>query len=707
MQALCKAGSAPRHEVGLAAKLTGHRGVVTTVGFDPWSGAVASGGLDGVVRVWPGSKLPARPSDRAFGSTATAANTVTAADGAIEVDGHGGAAIRALAFCPSQPGLLASAGDDSTVKLWSRHRAGTGSVLTAACLSGQHTGALTSLSFCSVAPVLVTGGNDHTARLWDLQQADGRCLGALIGHSGPVHSVAVDPAEPWLVATASGDRRVLLWDRRVPGKPPIGALNGHEGAVTAVAFDPNCPAVLVTGSTDTHGMLWDRRSGRCFSRLTGHRQSIRSVAFLPGVSNGLLVSGSDDGRVKLWGSRSGGCIATIAGHRAGVNEVACAQTAGSTVLATASDDRAVKLWTISQASADERTLAPSVPESTAVGVPPRPPHQPAPHRPSTSKPCRKPPHKPARHGAQYYELGTVQEKVANRHDAVEASRQALQHIPDLYKLSMDAAVTAMTRHAKKYSELHRTWQGAPWLTGIAEAHSAVIDTFPVPESPLDLDMLQPNPWANEGVDPTSKQYLVEVIKTLARPDGCPNGVVAPVARICSDIARDFGGAVNFILGPNKSEQRVFEKVLMVGGRFDKIRDYSRGCFVTRDPTIFPALVHAIAARAGPGFQPIWAKNRLCPKYDAAAESADYGDYQILVRSTGGWIVELQVILEPVFLLRKQLAHKDYKDFRFIVESTKRAKRARQAAIEAGKKGSFASLCSSDPRDSVEGCAVLG
>jgi WD40 repeat protein len=82
---------------------------------------------------------------------------------------------------------------------------------------------------------LVTGSEDHTARLWDLSTKD---LAAnplvLRGHDRGVYAMAVSPDNRWLV-TASEDDTARLWDlsAKDPAANPI-VLRGHQGPVRAV-----------------------------------------------------------------------------------------------------------------------------------------------------------------------------------------------------------------------------------------------------------------------------------------------------------------------------------------------------------------------------------------------------------------------------------------------------------------------------------------
>ena len=167
----------------------------------------------------------------------------------------------------------------------------------------------------------------------------------------------------------------------------------------------------------------------------------------------------------------------------------------------------------------------------------------------------------------------------------------------------------------------------------------------------------------------SKRYMLELLKTYNQT--IPTAPVPMVAAACGRIAAKVGAAaVAFHLGPTKTQQRIFEKVLSHGGRYDLIRDYARATFVVKDVTVFPRLLQLLLV--DDSFKVVRAKNRLSSEWDSR-ESAGYRDYQVLVQTAEGWIVELQLIPEAMHTLKNTLGHTEYVQYRYIIEAAHRAR----------------------------------
>ncbi|MEG4456894.1 WD40 domain-containing protein [Microcoleus sp. N9_A1] len=162
---------------------------------------------------------------------------------------------------------------------------------------------------------------------------DGRLLGTLKGHQGPVIGVAISPNSQ-LIASGSGDTTVKLWRR---DGTLVKTLTGFKAATGKVKFSPDGKQII---SSDTDGTikLW-QQDGTLVKTLTGHGEIVTQVVFSP--DGKLIASGSDNGPIKLW-QRDGTLLKTLLDIQPPVLSIAFSPD-GKT-LAAGNGDGKLQMW---------------------------------------------------------------------------------------------------------------------------------------------------------------------------------------------------------------------------------------------------------------------------------------------------------------------------------------------------------------------------
>jgi WD40 repeat protein len=209
------------------------------------------------------------------------------------LDGHI-STIGAVAF--GHGGLLASAGQDGSIRLWDT-TAGREIGRLPECQGG-----ICSIAFEPDQRHLVSGGDDRLVRRWDTQSGgEPETIGK---HAESVQSVAVSPTG--LIASASLSRSIKIWGAPGKAKHLIEDLRAYPWSI-AISFDSKVLAAPIGYAVQR----WGTAEANPLPDLRGHHANVAAVAY----SEQRLASVAEDGSVCLWNAVSGGRERALTGLR--------------------------------------------------------------------------------------------------------------------------------------------------------------------------------------------------------------------------------------------------------------------------------------------------------------------------------------------------------------------------------------------------------
>ncbi|KAJ9105568.1 hypothetical protein QFC19_003550 [Naganishia cerealis] len=309
--------------------LSGHTDSVVAVQFSRDGEMVATGGMDGSVRIW--RRRRSGGSSRA--GEGEAAKVEDWRDWEFLTSLTTDSEIMWIDWHPKGP-VLAAGCQDGTVWMWQLPSGNTMATFY------SHTAAVTRGQFLPNGKHLITASEDCSVCLWNpsastqpiikLTPSSTTNFGNFGGEAegGGITALAVAPASNLCaIGGSNGAIRIV----NLPQGNVVGMFKGHtkDESVEGLAFmdilglagpGPKGEApsstkglLLVSCATDGKAIVWDVTTGTARVEVT-HDDVITSVTPHPAPNRHLFTTASADTKLKTWDARQGQLVATHEGH---------------------------------------------------------------------------------------------------------------------------------------------------------------------------------------------------------------------------------------------------------------------------------------------------------------------------------------------------------------------------------------------------------
>jgi len=210
-------------------------------------------------------------------------------------------------------------------------------------------GPIHDVAFCPDGKQFVTGNQDGTVRLWDVQT--GNELRSFGKQRPAVTCVAVSSDGRFIAANwndgPSAQCGTVIWNLATGIE--VRKCVGHTGMVNAVAFTRDNRRIISAGSDQTV-RVWNLATGREVFCLRGHEAEINAVCVSADGQYVLSAAGDNwgsqlhDPTLRLWSLTDGSQVRIFKGHSGAV--YGCAMTPDGKLAASASWDGTIRIWNV-------------------------------------------------------------------------------------------------------------------------------------------------------------------------------------------------------------------------------------------------------------------------------------------------------------------------------------------------------------------------
>ena len=306
--------------------LDGHNDSVWMLAFSKDGKDLASGSLDGTVRLWDTDIRRER----------------------LKISGHTGG-VKALTYTEDNRILACGTGLDGILRLWDAGTSGQLSILL------DHAGLNNVVAFSSDGRTLASAGSENdTILLSDIPRIlnmnfEDSLVHSLTGNQHGITAIALsspvrDPRSSFVpnrLASGGKDARIHLLD--VTTSRELTTLRGAESTVTALTFDPTSKS-LFSGEENGTVREWNALTGIERFNFKNSFNTITALAFSPNAR--LLATGDEDGEIRVLNFAEKRQEFITTRHTRKITALVFAEN--GTTLFSGSEDGTILLWDMNE-----------------------------------------------------------------------------------------------------------------------------------------------------------------------------------------------------------------------------------------------------------------------------------------------------------------------------------------------------------------------
>lgn len=192
-----------------------------------------------------------------------------------------------------------------------------------------HDGGCASTLFEYNSNKLISGGQDHTVKMWDT--TTGSLTRTLYGCLGSILDLMITHDNKTIIA-ASSSNNLYVWD--VSSGRIRHTLTGHTDKVCAVDVSKVSSRHAVSAAYDRTIKAWDLQKGYCSNTII-FPSNCNTVCF--SLDGRTICSGHVDGNLRLWDIQTGKLLSEVAAHSLALTSISLSRN-GNTVLTSGRDN---------------------------------------------------------------------------------------------------------------------------------------------------------------------------------------------------------------------------------------------------------------------------------------------------------------------------------------------------------------------------------